>query len=178
MTAMRLTGYADLFGVNPGGTIKFYVNCDGPLEYRAEIVQMINGDTNPRGPGFIEKAVPGGVDLKLKGRKQTIHGGSYGFVANAKPLNVESFTLQCWVWPTTPVTHPKYWKHGAQGLLTKWSDNKGYGLFINARGHAEVRVNGELVESPTPLRDHAWHFLAATFDAATGKLVLYHEPQI
>ena len=34
--------------------------------------------------------------------------------------------------------------------------------------------------SPTgvPLRDHAWHFCAATFDAATGDVVLYHEPQI
>ncbi|MGK8232890.1 hypothetical protein [Roseovarius mucosus] len=58
--AMRLAGYADTFGVHPGGTIKFMINCDGPKEFKAEIVQMINGDTNPRGPGFIEKAVPGG----------------------------------------------------------------------------------------------------------------------
>ena len=30
MCAMRLTGYADKFGVHPGDKIKFYVNCDGP----------------------------------------------------------------------------------------------------------------------------------------------------
>ena len=46
MTTMRLTGYADKFGVHPGDTIQFYVNCDGPSEYKVEIVQMINGDTN------------------------------------------------------------------------------------------------------------------------------------
>lgn len=178
MSSMRLTGYADKFGVHPGESIKFYVNCDGPSEYKAEIVQMINGDTNPRGPGFIEKPVPGSIDETISGRKQIIHGGSYGFVPDCKALNVESFTLQCWVWPTTPITHPKYWKHGAQGLVTKWSDDTGYGLFINEKGHAEVRVNGDKLESATPLRDHAWHFLAATYDAETGELILIHEPQI
>ena len=54
---MKLTGYADKFGVHPGDKIKFYVNCDGSANYKAEIVQMINGDTNPRGPGLIEKHV-------------------------------------------------------------------------------------------------------------------------
>ena len=50
---MRLTGYADKFSVNPGSKIKFYVNCDGPSAYDVEIIQMINGDTNPRGPGLL-----------------------------------------------------------------------------------------------------------------------------
>ena len=35
MCAMRLTGYADKFGVHPGDKIKFYVNCDGPAEFKA-----------------------------------------------------------------------------------------------------------------------------------------------
>lgn len=176
--AMRLAGYADTFGVHPGGTIKFMINCDGPKEFKAEIVQMINGDTNPRGPGFIEKPVPGGLNITVPGRKQVIHSGSYGYVADCKQLRVESFTLQCWIWPTAPKTHPKYWKHGAQALVTKWSDDKGYGLFINEKGHVEVRVNGVTLESPEPVRDHAWHFVAATYDAPSGELILYHEPQV
>ncbi|MCQ0988040.1 LamG domain-containing protein [Jiella marina] len=178
MSAMRLTGYADKFGVHPGDTIKFLINCDGPSEYKAEIVQMINGDTNPRGPGFIEKPVPGSLDETFSGRKQIIHSGSYGFVEDCKALRVDSFTLQCWIWPTTPTTHPKYWKHGSQGLVTKWMDGKGYGLFINPDGHVEVRVNGATLTSAVKVRDHAWHFIAATFDAETGDLTLYHEPQI
>lgn len=176
--AMRLAGYADTFGVHPGETIKFMINCDGPKEFKAEIVQMINGDTNPRGPGFIEKPVPGGLSATVPGRKQVIHSGSYGYVPDCPQLRVESFTLQCWIWPTAPKTHPKYWKHGAQGLVTKWSDGKGYGLFINEKGHVEVRVNGVSLESPEPVRDHAWHFVAATFDAPSGELILYHEPQV
>ncbi|MBT52322.1 MAG: N,N-dimethylformamidase large subunit [Mameliella sp.] len=175
---MRLVGYADKFGVHPGETIKFMINCDGPKEFKAEIVQMINGDTNPRGPGFIEKAVPGSIVKTVPGRKQVVHSGSYGYVKDNRQLQVKSFTLQCWIWPTAPKTHPKYWKHGPQGLVTKWSDDKGYGLFINEKGHVEVRVNGTKLESPQPVRDHAWHFIAATFDAETGELTLIHEPQI
>ena len=70
MCAMRITGYADLFGVNPGKTIRFYVNCDGPKEYNVEIVKMINGDTNPRGPGHIEETANAKCDGKYPGRKQ------------------------------------------------------------------------------------------------------------
>ncbi len=178
MTSMRLTGYADKFGVHPGDAIKFYVNCDGPAEYKVEIVQMINGDTNPRGPGYIDKPVDASVNKTYKGRKQVIHGGSYGFVPDAKPLNVESFTLQCWIWPTAPKTHQRYWKHGAQGLLTKWSQDCGYGLFIDEAGCLELRINEHKISTGVPLRDHAWHFCAATFDAVSGDVVLYHEPQV
>ncbi len=178
MCAMRLTGYADKFSVHPGDKIKFYVNCDGPAEFKAEIVQMIHGDTNPRGPGFIEKPVASDVTGTYKGRKQIIHGGSYGYVEDAKQFHVESFTLQCWIWPTTPKTHPRYWKHGAQGLVTKWTDGKGYGLFINEDGFVELRINEHKITTGAPIRDHAWHFVAASFDAATGDVTLYHEPQI
>jgi N,N-dimethylformamidase len=126
---MKITGYADKFSVHPGDTIKFFVNCDGPAEYQAEIVKMIHGDTNPRGPGFIEEAIKADCNSTYEGFKQEIYSGSYGFVVDKPQFCVESVTLQCWIWPTTPKTHPKYWKHGAQGLVTKWHDGKGYGLF-------------------------------------------------
>lgn len=176
---MRLTGYADKFSVHPGDKIKFYVNCDGPKKYKSEIVQMINGDTNPRGPGFIEKAVSATVNGEYPGRKQVVHSGSYGYVLDNPQFRCESFTLQCWVWPTTPKTHPQYWKHGAQGLMTKWSPAEGgFGLFINEDGCPELRINGKKLTNGVPLRDHAWHFLAATFDSTTGQATLYHEPQL
>jgi len=178
MSWMRLTGYADKFGVHPGDTIRFYVNCDGPRQYNAKLVKMIHGDTNPRGPGLIERPIKSSINGNYKGRKQIIHSGSYGVVEDKPQFHLKSFTLQCWVWPTAPKTHPKYWKHGAQGLVTKWHKNKGYGLFINEDGCAELRINGKKITTNATLRDHAWHFLAASYDAKTGKATLYHEPQI
>ncbi len=162
MSWMRLTGYADKFGVHPGDKIRFYVNCDGPSQYNAKLVKMIHGDTNPRGPGLIERPIKSAINGNYKGRKQIIHSGSYGVVEDKPQFHLKSFTLQCWVWPTAPKTHPKYWKHGAQGLVTKWHNNKGYGLFINEDGCAELRINGNKITTSAPLRDHAWHFLAAS----------------
>ena len=72
MSWMKITGYADKFSVHPGDTIKFFVNCDGPAEYQAEIVKMIHGDTNPRGPGFIEETVKADCNATYKGVKQEI----------------------------------------------------------------------------------------------------------
>ena len=178
MSWMKITGYADKFSVHPGDTIKFFVNCDGPAEYQADIVKMIHGDTNPRGPGFIEEAIKADCNGTYKGVKQEIYSGSYGFVADKPQFCVESVTLQCWIWPTTPKTHPKYWKHGAQGLVTKWCDGKGYGLFLNEDGCIEFRINDQVITTGAPVRDHAWHFIAASFDAATGEATLYHEPQV
>lgn len=175
---MHLTGYADKFAVHPGETIDFFVNCAEGGEYRAEIVELVHGDTNPRGPGFIERLVESSVDGKYEGRPQTIHSGSYGFVADSPALHVRSFTLQCWVWPTMPKTEPQYWRHGSQGIITHWAAGRGYGLFIDEVGIPELRVNGQVLKGKLPLRDHAWHFLAATYDAETGEAVLYHEPQV
>jgi hypothetical protein len=41
------------------------------------IVFGLNGDTNPRGPGYIDKPVNAAVNGTYTGRKQIIHGGSY-----------------------------------------------------------------------------------------------------
>ena len=53
---MRVVGYADRFSIQPGETIKFMVSSEVP-QYRADIVRLIHGDTNPKGPGFKEEVV-------------------------------------------------------------------------------------------------------------------------
>ena len=88
MSWMKLTGYADKFGVHPGDTIKFYVNCDGPDKFDAQLVKMIHGDTNPRGPGVIEHDLDASFNGSHKGMKQVIHSGSYGFVEDKPQLSL------------------------------------------------------------------------------------------
>jgi len=126
---MRLCGYADKFGVRPGETIRFYVNCDGPETYRAEIVEMVHGDTNPRGPGFIERPLATPIEGNYAGRHQAVHSGSYGVIPFSPAMTTASFTLQCWIWPTIPATDPSYWKHGEQTILSRYGAGKGFALF-------------------------------------------------
>jgi N,N-dimethylformamidase len=175
---MRLCGYADRFGVRPGETIRFHVNCEGPAQYNAEIVELVHGDTNPRGPGFIERAVPTAISGTYPGRPQLAHSGSYGVVPPFEALDVRSFTLQCWIWPTLPATQPDYWRHGEQAIVTRYGAGRGFGLFIDITGRLVLRINGETLTAEQPLRDHAWHFVAASFDHASGAGVLYHEPEV
>jgi N,N-dimethylformamidase len=175
---MRLCGYADRFGVRPGETIRFHVNCEGSAQYSAEIVELVHGDTNPRGPGFIERAVPTEISGTYPGRPQAVHSGSYGVVPPFPALDVQSFTLQFWIWPTLPATQPDYWRHGEQAIVTRYGAGRGFGLFIDTTGRLVLRINGETLTAEQPLRDHAWHFVAASFDHASGTGVLYHEPEV
>lgn len=175
---MRVTAYADKWTVQQGHDLQVYVNCDGPERYRAQLVQLIHADTNPNGPGFKEVELDSPINGIHQGRPQVIHSGSYGLVPDRQALHVDSFTLQCWIWPTMPTKPDGYWHPGAQALIAKWIDGEGYGLFINEQGVPELRVNGHTLTSGAPVRDRVWHFLAATFDAETGKATLCHEPQV
>ncbi|MBZ9772459.1 LamG domain-containing protein [Mesorhizobium sp. CO1-1-8] len=175
---MKLCGYADKFGVSPGEAIQFYVNCDGPRQYRAEIVEMVHGDTNPRGPGVIERPLSSDIEGTYAGRSQAVHSGSYCVIPYFPAMDVGSFTLQCWIWPTIPVTDASYWRHGEQTIIARYGAGKGFGLFIDASGRLALKVNGEVLTAPHPIRDHAWHFVAASFDAQTGEATLYHEPEL
>ncbi|MEY2533642.1 MAG: hypothetical protein QOF29_1552 [bacterium] len=175
---MRITGYGDEWSVQQGERIRFYVNCDGPSAYDAQLIRLIHGDPNPSGPGVKEVPVDAPLNGRHDGRRQVIHSGSHVVVPDRRPLRIESFTLQLWIWPTMPTKAAGYWKPGPQGLVTKWSDGRGFGLFINEDGEVELRVNGDRLSTGAPVRDHAWHFIAASYDAGSGEAVLYHEPQI
>ena len=175
---LRITGYSDKYSVCPGDDIKFYVNSEENEVYDAQIVRLIHGDTNPEGPGYKEEEIGGTCNKAYPGRNQRIHGGSYIIVPQDERLNVESFTLQCYIFPTTP-------GKGRQGLLTKWlEENKsGFGLFIDESGclSAEIGDGRGLVtkvSSDKKLLRKVWYLAAVSYDARTGRVTLYQEPVV
>ena len=116
---LRITGYSDKYSVCPGEEIKFYVNSEKNEDYQVDIVRLIHGDTNPEGPGFKEKIIRSSCNKQYKGKNQKIHGGSYACFQHDHRMDVKSFTLQAFIFPTTP-------EKGVQGIITKWSEkNKG-----------------------------------------------------
>ena len=55
----KIVGYADRISVAPGERIRFMVSCEPEVSsYRAEIVRLLSGDTQPDGPGYRDEAVP------------------------------------------------------------------------------------------------------------------------
>ena len=147
---LRITGYSDKYQAFPGDEIKFYVNAEKNENYDVQIVRLIHGDTNPEGPGYKDEEIGAECNKTLQGRNQRIHGGSYIIIPQDDRLNTESFTLQAYIFPTTP-------DKGQQGILTKWND--------------QAKLSSE-----KKLMRKVWYLVAATYDANSGKLKLYQEP--
>ena len=177
---MDIVGYADRYSVRAGETIRFMVSCKLP-SYKADVVRLIHGDVNPEGPGFKEKAVQSiGT---FEGRFQELVTGSHVTVPDSPPLRITgSFTLAAWISCTTP-------SKSSQGVLTKWSESggRGYGMMLDGErgltlciGSADGRVEristGVPVRAPA-LHSPAWYFVAASYDAATGRALLYQQPK-
>ena len=198
LTAMGIVGYADRLSVAPGETIRFMVSSELPT-YRAEIVRLIHGDANPNGPGIKEERVATAADGDYPGRHQDLPLGSYVTVPDAAPLRLGgSFTITAWVAPTRPGVVGWTGEPGAQGVVTKWADDRGYGLMIDEQGRLALwlgAADGQLarVAAEPALRrwvpaipgagrprPHGvptqWYFVAASFDADTGRVTLYQEP--
>ena len=184
---LRITGYSDRYSVCPGESLSFYVNAEKGEQYDVQLVRLIHGDTNPEGPGFKEAEIKAPINKRLKGRPQKIHGGSYVVVPADERLDCASFTLQAFIFPTTPGPGPHGYCHdkGMQGIVTKWLIGKssGYGLFIDEAGCLVAMIGGGrgrqlTVSSRKPLLRKVWYLVAVSYDADSGQVTLYQEPVV
>lgn len=167
----ELLGYSNRLSAAPGETLRFMVSTDATT-YDATIVRLIHGDNNPKGPGYKEEIVQ--LLGQQAGRKQAIYTGSFIHVPHHPALDVRSFTLQAWIYPTTP--------HKEQGIITKWSsaENKGYGLYVGESGALSLWIgDGERIErldTGIPLRARQWYLVTAAYDADTCTARLLQVP--
>mgnify|MGYP003308446765 CR=1 FL=1 len=76
------------------------------------------------------------------GKNQPIHAGSYIFVPHNNLMNLSSFTMCAYIYPTTPYVDVEGVEVGTQSIMSKWdSENEtGYGLFINSDGELCLRI--------------------------------------
>ncbi len=178
MATTSIHGYSDRISVAPGERIRFMVSCEDVDTYRADIVRLIHGDTNPAGPGFKEELIDTPVSGDYRGRFQPIRPGSHVLVADrAGRLNLDgAFTLQTFIMPTTPAKD-------AQGILTRWSAelSSGYALVIEDGGRLGLWVgDGEgrtvRIKSDASMMPWVWYSVAAAYDPVAGRAILHQEP--
>ncbi len=174
MTA--LLGYCDPISAAPGERVRFMVSCIGAQRYDAEIVRLINPQAGPLATPFRTERVETPVNRSHPGRRQAIHIGSFG-VVDPHPAfgGLASFTLQAFVWPTTPGRR-------RQALLGTWSESerRGFGLGLDAAGALEIRIGDgsevAVLSTRQPLLERRWYLVAGSFDAASGRLSLWQTP--
>jgi N,N-dimethylformamidase len=169
MTAVM--GYADAISVEPGDTIGFKVSCVGAPHYRAEIHRVLSPEAGPSAPPFRTVRIETPANGEYPARERPLRAGSWAMVPS-HPLvaGLTSFTIQAFVWPTLP-------GRGRQALLGTWCPRPGtgFGLVLDGAGALELRLGGAAVSSGTRLLSRKWHFVAASYDGATGAVRLYQE---
>lgn len=194
-----IVGYADHLRVQPGETIKFMVTSEAP-RYRADIVRLIHGDANPKGPGIKEELIEAPGNGEYAGRRQELPLGSYAIVPDNAALRMSgSFTFTAWIAPTSQRGPSEDSFVGVEGIVTKWAEGQrgGYGIFIDERGRlalwlTDASAGTEKLNAEQPLRPWvpaipgmnnrpqgvttAWYFIAVTFDAGTGRVELHQDP--
>jgi N,N-dimethylformamidase len=173
---MKIVGYADRFSVMPGETVRFMISCDGPKTYRADIVRLIHGDTNPAGPGFKEVELETPVSGTYRARFQPVHAGSAIAVPRSSALDgLESLTVAAMIWPTRPGKR-------RQALVTHWLGDaqKGWGLVIDEGGSvAFVLGDGRKTTSVSverPLIAREWYCVGASYDVKTQEMRVWQQP--
>lgn len=130
---LQVTGYVDRWSVRPGECLRLHVSCTEP-EYEAQLVRLVHGDTNPRGPGEKSFPVAHAIDGRYAGRVQEFPSGSC-VVAERLP-RVRALTFQTWIRPTTPAL-------GREQGLVSWGEGPDRVLLvIDANGRLSLRVDG------------------------------------
>lgn len=173
----KILGYSDVWSVMPGDTINFKIGTYGPKEYRADLVRVICGDDDPGRNIYREEEIEAPFNGDYTGRNQPIDVGSYGVVPNSPVLeSLESFTVQAWIYPTTPLK-------GEQGIITRWQDapDRGFALLIDGTGALALRIgdgDGTVAEVSTKvaLAIRRWYLVSGSYDTQSGELSVSQEP--
>ena len=158
---MEITGYADRFSVHAGERIRFMVSSQVP-RYRAHVVRLIHGDTNPAGPGFKSEAVASTLEGEHEGRHQILRPGSYIHIPRRLALGADgSFSVHLWMQPTTP-------EKPRQVLLST-----GGWCLVLVDGRLTLEHGGQpTVALEQAVKRHVWYRVCVTCDGAAGQVSL------
>jgi N,N-dimethylformamidase len=170
-------GYCDRLSVAPGEPIEFKVSSEESGAYRADVVRLIHGDTNPAGPGFKEAVVEADVNGEYTSRFQPTDCGSCVVVDDGGELALAGpFTLHAFVMPTTPG------KDG-QGIMGRFATDTQTGYALTIEEGALTLVLGGAggilkVSTGQPFHPWCWYSVAATYNPESGKVTLYSKSVI
>ncbi len=173
----KILGYLNAWVIAPGEVLKVKVSTYGSERYHADLVRVICGDANPDHGIYREEEIDAPFSGEYTGRLQPIDCGSYAVLPNSPEFTtLDSFTVQAWIWPTTP-------DKGEQGIITHWQDDPahGFALLIDDSGALAMKVgdgsgNVSEVSIDKPLATRRWHLVSGLYDAKSGQISVCQEP--
>lgn len=126
----KILGYTDALTVRPGGKIAFKISAEDGTNYRAQLVRLMNGDTQSNARAFKEIEITAQINGIYDAREQAIVPGSCVIVESVDLLSkLRDFTVTLAFMPTTP-------NLGVQHLISRWDQRSdtGWSLQLNRAG--------------------------------------------
>ncbi len=138
---LKIVGYPDRYSVAPGEKIAFTSRSRKAKPIEARLVRVLNGDSNPNGPGLE-------IPASAKRRRWALYrrsvkradAGSFMLVEGLPPLAAyAAFSFRAVLWPTLP-------RAGSQVIAAHWDADRGRGF----QAHRQKKVG----HSPGDRRRH------------------------
>ena len=148
---MKLTGYTDSVCVRPGRSLGFHVHSED-THIDVQLVRLLHGDENPRGPGFQEREIASPADGRHPAGPQEIFRGSFAELETPSPLlDDANFEIDLWIWPTRSGL-------GAQGLLSWRAPNPNSLLLaLDDAGRVAASIGSrEIIRGRESLASRVW----------------------
>ena len=171
--SISMCGYSDRFSVAPGEPIEFKFSSDEPGDFQAEIVRLINGDTNPDGSGFRSQSIRTELNGTYPCRVQGTVLGSWIECGVGENVTLgDEGTLHAFVMATLP-------DKGDQAIVARFDAYTGVGWWFGiANGHLTLRLaDGDTVSNVsvgTGFLPRSWYSATAVWHA--GKAMVTATP--
>ncbi|TCO61156.1 LamG domain-containing protein [Actinocrispum wychmicini] len=150
-----LLGYVDPLSVAAGAEIRLMVSAT--TGYDVELLRLVHGSADPRGPGVREVV----VDLPIESRPagvQPLASGSYLSAPAHPALDVDEFTVTAWIMPTMT--------GGPRAIIARRENQRGWALGLTGDHRLAAwagAADQPLISTDTPVPVGRWTFVAATF---------------
>ena len=157
----RSTATATVSPSPPGSAIEFKVSSEEAGTYRADIVRLIHGDTNPAGPGFKEEVARDRGERRLPGAlpgRPTAAPASSSTTAGRSRSTARSRSMRssCRPRPASPAR--------GSWAATRPDSRSGYALVVEDGGAGASASAGDTRQvSGAPFHPWCWYSVAATF---------------
>ena len=169
---LKIVGYPDRYSVAPGEPIAFQISLEEGDSYAARIVRVVNGDSNPAGPGLDLPHLPSGVDGRYPGKIRRADAGSYLVAEDVPALGQDSaFTFRALIWPTL-LARP------GQVLAAQWDAATQGGFMLAIDDGQLTLVVGDGLGSvrrtslAARMLDRKWYDVTLTVDPRAGRFSL------
>jgi N,N-dimethylformamidase len=160
---LPIVAYTDKLSVAPGEDLTVMASSFGAQTYRADLRRIIQGDTNPEGPGYKDEAVTLDLGGERQGIAKPFKPGSAVIIPGHMVLKkLGSFTLAAVIQPTLTTGKHRY-VISLPGFASVSIDAEGH--LIGSFGQSEIR-------GAAPLSASQWQIISLSYEESSKELVL------